>query len=90
MSDGAAKLVAFPAGEDRAARRYHVYGRRSSDFAILARDFPIASGNWRKAAHDALAYIKWLRGMGFDQIKTEFHLSEPVDLSGLIERERQP
>ena len=90
MTDRRAALVALPDRIDTAKRHYHVYGRRSSDFSILARDFPIVGGAWRQAARDALRYIGWLRGMGFDEISTEFHLVETVDLAALIHQEDQP
>ena len=79
---GTAHITALPPPK-HANRFYRVSGRRSSDFAVLSRDFPIISVMGAKAADDARKYIAFLRGWGFDQIAAEFHMVERVTLGVL-------
>lgn len=84
-ANGTAHITALPAPKP-ANRFYRVSGRRSADFAVLSRDFPITSVMGAKSADDARKYISFLRGRGFDQIEAEFHMVEKITL-GVLTRE---
>ena len=85
--NGTAHLTAMPTRKSDTRRFYHVYGRRSSDFAVLSRDFEIVGVAGGFDAEDqARKYIAFLKGRGFDQISAEFRTSLPVTL-GVLPRE---
>lgn len=68
-----------------AKRFFHVYGRRSADFAILSRDFPIIGvDGGPKAEADAIRYIGMLRNMRFDEISAEFRVHTPISFGGKL------
>ncbi len=82
--NGTAHITALSVKTQTARRFYHVYGRRSSDFAVLSRDFEIVgvAGGF-DAEEQARKYIAFLKGRGFDQIRAEFRTSIPVTLGVL-------
>ncbi|WP_434612150.1 hypothetical protein [Tabrizicola sp. M-4] len=86
-ANGTAHITAMPTRQSGTRRFYHVYGRRSSDFAVLSRDFEIVgvAGGF-DAEEQARKYIAFLKGRGFDQIGAEFRTSLPVTL-GVLSRE---
>lgn len=80
--NGTAHITALPTPKP-ANRFYRVSGRRSADFAVLSRDFPITTVMGTGAAIDARKYIAFLRERGFDQITAEFHMVENITLGFL-------
>lgn len=85
--NGTAHITVLSSKTQAARRFYHVYGRRSSDFAVLSRDFDIVGVTGGPNAEDqAKRYIAFLKGRGFDQISAEFRTSMPVTL-GVLPRE---
>lgn len=80
--NGTSHITALPRPKP-ANRFYRVSGRRSSDFAVLSRDFQIMGTMGLKAAEEARKYIAFLRGRGFDEITAQFHMVENVTLGVL-------
>lgn len=81
--NGTSHITSLPTPKP-ANRFYRISGRRSSDFAVLSRDFQISGITGAKSADDARKYIAFLRGRGFDQITAEFHMVEKITL-GVLE-----
>lgn len=79
--NGTAHITVVSHRQSSARRFFHVYGRRSSDFAVMSRDFEIVgAAGGVKAEDDARKYIAFLKARGFDQIAAEFRTAMPVTL----------
>lgn len=59
-------------------RTYRVEARRSSDFAVLSRDFSFELAE-ADARNKALAWITGLRRQGYDQIRGSLVITEVLD-----------